>query len=361
MGFRPLRLTTLALGTALLLAACSDAEPSPPTDEVAEVGAQDSARDASSPAADGSDAGDRIVYGVGMSGGEWGVYSSADGVAWESVGSFPSGFEPGVLAPGATEDIAVYSLGDRVVTAESGWTDLGESAYSYNNKDWAVTPRAYASGSWWIGAVGVWSSDDGVTWKHVRDKFEDLNAFRDGRAAEGALPLGTIYGNGNLMLVPQSVERSTSSIVRPDDSWEQMTAPVWTSEDGVQWTRRDVEISGEPPVDDASDLETDHYTWDGSRWLWQANDALYAADDTGGTLVFEYVSDIGADGETGRTPIAAAGDLLIAPATDAEPESDENGFAVGGTVLVSGDGGATWTLEEIDVFLMSVEAIADGD
>lgn len=306
---------------------------------------------------------DRIIYGIASDAGEWGLYSSKDGIDWEIVAPLPDDFDGRTsLGPGTVADSVVYYDGKEVsvLSAASDWESVGTSSYSYNSGTWSVKPRAYAAEAWWsFEAGGLWTSMDAMTWELSYDQVDEFQNFRDGVAADDALPNGELYGNGQLLLIPHTAQRGTTSLLRPVDMWDELTLPVWVSTDGQSWERHETEVAGDAPGEVAGDLQRDHYLWDGARWLWQADDALYAAEDTGDKLVFELVSEITAGGETPTAEIAAAGDLIVVPATNANPKTNDSGSIVGGTVLVSTDGGQTWALHETDVLVNKVATIIE--
>lgn len=335
---------------ALLLTGCGSSEPPAEEPNTLLPAQEEPVEDTSAPMVDTQG---RVIYSIAKSGDEWGVYASGNGIEWELLAALPEGAAQ--LGSGTTADAVAY-YDETVLSASAGWQPVGTSSYSFNGGTWDVYPVAYADGSWWsLEAGGLWKSADAMAWELSYDLVDEWQNFRDGVAPDGALPKGEIYGNGELMLIPRTAQRSATSILPPTDLWDEPTLPVWLSADGTTWERHEVEIVGDAPGQVAQDIFQDHYLWDGARWLWLADDVLYAAEDTGDKLVFEKVGEIVADGETPRGTVAAAGDLLVAPATEIARDYDS-----AGTVLVSVDGGRSWDVHETDVYLSAVLGVIEG-
>lgn len=341
------------LVAGLFLTGCSGAEPPAEEPEVPSPVQEEPVEAAPESTVDTQG---RVIYGVAKSGDDWGVYASSDGIDWELLAALPEDFNGSTqLGSGSTSNAVAY-YSETVLSTTADWQPVGTSTYSFNGGMWEVHPVAYADGSWWsLEAGGLWTSADAMTWELSYDVVDEWQNFRDGVELDGALPKGELYGNGELMLIPRTAQRSLTSILPPTDLWEESTLSVWLSSDGETWERHEVEISGEAPGEVAQDIFQERYLWDGARWLWVADDVLYAAEDTGDTLVFEQVGEIAADGETPRGTPAAAGDLLVVPATEVAGDYDG-----GGAVLVSVDGGQSWGVHEVDIYLASVLGVIEG-
>ena len=300
------------------------------------------------------------LLAVGTRGEEKGVYKSTNATEWTFVAGYPEGINQlssATVIP-STADKAAIRFDNEITTEASGWSTVEESSYRYVYNDLKVRPGAFADGRWWhLGAGGVWASDDAINWENTFEQTEEYVAFRLGTAAEGSLPKGDLVGNGRLMIIPEVGKIGGPHLLRANVEWEDLTVPVWTSSNGLDWERRATSIVGEAPAESADGAAGNSYLWDGKRWLWLVNNMLYAAPDAGGDLVFEKVSDVIAEGQTPTSALTSAGDFLLATANFDGLKRDDAGRALNGAVIVSTDGGQTWSLHETDVFLLSVLAL----
>ena len=184
------------------------------------------------------------LVAVGEDGPDAAVWASLDGTAWLRVPHDEEVFGgagiasvtvggPGLVAVGSSAETACCEADATVWTSVDGitWTrwPLYEQAFGGEGGRWMNSVTVGGPGLVAVGADGsnaaVWTSSDGITWTRVPHH----EATFGGEGVQEMLSV-TAAGPG-LVAVGRGDENLT------DDTVSDLDAAVWTSPDGITWTR----------------------------------------------------------------------------------------------------------------------------
>lgn len=248
------------------------------------------------------------------------VWATADGHTWERVEVPAADHEQEM------EAVTEYAGGLIAVgSAQIGSTFTGAVWASNDGTEWReVSAPALTDGSvvlrdvlMWRdrlvavgsrnGAAGVWLSQDGADWQRAPDQ----DAFR---TPSGGLAMMTrVATNGDDLIAVGSVDAGPES--------GGSDAAVWTSSDGVEWSRVDAASLGGPSFEEAMGIVS---SADGIAVLGRS-----VTDDVESTATVWQSADLV---RWSREEIGGKGDESLSFVDD--------GLAIGGTIVLVGGAGS---------------------